>query len=53
VGAEDLAEKIEAGWMDFDVAVATPDMMSVVGRLGKNPWSAGTYAKSKDRNCNL
>lgn len=35
VGAEDMAEKIQAGWFDFDVAVATPDMMSVVGRLGK------------------
>ena len=35
VGAEDLAAKVQEGWMDFDVAVATPDMMGVVGRLGK------------------
>ncbi|MDI6716014.1 MAG: 50S ribosomal protein L1 [Actinomycetota bacterium] len=35
VGAADLAEKVEKGWFDFDVAIATPDMMSIVGKLGK------------------
>lgn len=35
VGAEELADKIKGGWFDFDVCVATPDMMGVVGRLGK------------------
>jgi large subunit ribosomal protein L1 len=34
-GAEDLAQKVEAGWFDFDVAIASPDMMRVVSRLGK------------------
>jgi large subunit ribosomal protein L1 len=35
VGAEDLAEKVQAGQLDFDRCIATPDMMALVGRLGK------------------
>src|SRR5215211_7862981 len=35
VGGEELAKKIQEGWLEFDVAIATPDMMGVVGRLGR------------------
>jgi len=35
VGADDLVAKIQAGWFDFDTAIATPDMMGVVGKIGK------------------
>lgn len=35
VGAEDLAEKIQGGWFEFDTAIASPDMMGVVGKIGR------------------
>lgn len=35
VGAEDLVAKVQGGWMDFDLVIASPDMMGLVGRLGK------------------
>src|SRR3990170_1895865 len=35
VGSDDIIKKIEGGWLEFDVAMATPDMMGRVGRLGK------------------
>ena len=35
IGTDDLAKRIEGGWLDFDVAIATPDLMGQVGRLGR------------------
>ena len=50
-GMKNLSTKFSQGWLDFDVVVATPDMMGQVGRLGRILGSERTDAKPQNRYC--
>jgi large subunit ribosomal protein L1 len=47
VGGDDIAQKIQGGWLDFETVIATPDMMGVVGKLGKVLGSRGLMPNPK------
>ena len=50
VGGEELVKRIkEEGWLDFDRAIATPDMMGLVGRIGRMSWAARVDAQPEGR----
>lgn len=48
-GLAEYIQKLQTGWTDIDVIIATPDVMGEVGKLGKITWAAWTHAKSKER----
>ena len=53
VGGEDLVEKVQGGWTEFDAAIATPDAMSMVGKLGKILGPRGPDAEPQERHGDL
>ena len=50
IGSEDIVKKIQDGWLDFDVAIATPDMMKDVAKVARILGSRGTHAFPKSQN---